>query len=271
MHHKETEINGRRVAYYGSEGKGRPVLFIHGNSMSGLCFEGQLESPLGRQYRLVALDLPGHGSSAPAPDPRSACTLPAYATLVSGFAGKLGIADALLVGWSLGGHVLLEAISSLPESPGLMIFGAPPVGNPMAADAFIPHPLMPLLFKNDLTGEEAAAISAAFLKPGGRTPDFMQNDMRRTDGRVRESLGLSIAEGNYSDEVAIVANLDKPLAVVHGESDSLVSLSYLGALSIPALWRSEIQIVPDAGHSPHWEQPEKFNSLLTEFISEISL
>lgn len=268
MHHHETEINGQRVAYYESEGKGRPVLFIHGNSMSALSFEKQLNSPLGEKYRLVALDLPGHGRSAPAQDPKSACTLPAYGAIVCEFAKSLEIADALLVGWSLGGHVLLEAIGSLQESIGLMIFGAPPVGKPMAADAFIPNPLMPLLFKNDLSGEEAVAVTAAFFKPGSNIPTFFIEDMRRTDGRAREALALSLGEGNYTNEVTVVVDLSKPLAVIHSENESLVSLSYLKGLSIPTLWRGEIQIIPDAGHTPHWEQPELFNNLLMEFITD---
>ena len=38
MAHKEVVINGQKLAYYESDGINNPVLFIHGNSMSGLCF-----------------------------------------------------------------------------------------------------------------------------------------------------------------------------------------------------------------------------------------
>lgn len=268
MNHKEVEINGQRIAYRESAGTGQPVLFIHGNSMSGRSFERQLENLLGEQYRLVALDLPGHGESGPAPDPKSAYTLPGYAAVVSGFAKILEINDAVLVGWSLGGHVLLEASGQLPESAGLMIFGTPPAGKPVAADAFMPNPLLPLMFKSALSDEEAAAATAGFFRPDSRIPPFSIEDMRRTDGKAREALGLSVAEGNYTDEVTVVATLTTPLAVVHGEMESVASLSYLKGLDIPTLWRNEIQIIPDAGHTPHWEQPELFNSLLREFICD---
>lgn len=110
-------------------------------------------------------------------------------------------------------------------------------------------------------------MTTGFFKPGGQIPRFFFDNMRRTDGRAREALGVSIGEGNYSDEVAVVANLDKPLAIVHGEHESVANLSYLKNLTIPTRWRNKIQIIPDAGHTPQWEQPEVFNNLLMEFLS----
>ena len=271
MNYKEIDINGQKIAYHESMGKGHPVLFVHGNSMSGLSFEKQINSTLGGQYRLVTLDLPGHGRSEPAQDPKSAYTLPGYAAVVSEFAKRLAIDNALLVGCSLGGHVLIEASGQLPDSAGFMICGTPPVGKPMTADAFIPNPLLPLLFKSDLSDEEIVALTAGFFRPGGRIPQFFIEDMRRTDGRAREALGMSVGEGNYTDEVVVVVNLDKPLAIVHGEKETVVSLSYLKSLTIPTLWRGDVQIIPDVGHTPHWEQPEIFNSLLKEFILDCNL
>jgi pimeloyl-ACP methyl ester carboxylesterase len=149
-----------------------------------------------------------------------------------------------------------------------MIFGAPPIGKPMAADAFLPNPLFPLVFKNALSNEEAVSLTASFFKPGTRIPEFFVEDMRRADGRARETLGVSAGEGNYADEVKVVVELKKPLAIVHGEKDPLANISYIRGLNMPTLWRGSIQIIPDAGHSPHWEQPEMFNSLLAEFVKD---
>ena len=268
MFHREITINGQMVAYYESRGNGAPVLFVHGNSMSGRSFEKQFNSILGETYRLIAIDLPGHGQSQPAQDFNSGYTLPGYAAIVATFVTMLEIDDATLVGWSLGGHVLLETSDYLPEATGLMIFGTPPAGKPIAAEAFIPDPLFPLSFKSDLTEKEMVAVTAGFFRSGCEVPTFAIEDMKRSDGRAREALGLSVAEANYADEVAVVANFNKPLAIVHGENESVANLSYLKSLAIPTLWRDEIQIIPNAGHTPQWEQPEMFNSLLMEFIEE---
>lgn len=270
MDHKFIEINGQQLAYYESAGQGQPVLFLHGNSMSSLCFERQIKSPLGESYRLVALDLPGHGRSAPAADPHSAYSLPAYAELVSQFAQRLGLEHAVLVGWSLGGHILLEALVRLPKAAGLMIFATPPVGKPMAAEAFLPHPIIPLLFTRALSAAEANVVIAAFLGSGSPVPQFFSQDLQRTDGRAREALGLSIGQGNYADEIGIVTDLARPLAILHGELDPLVNLSYIKSLTIPTLWQGEIQVFPETGHAPHWEQADRFNHTLLAFIESVS-
>jgi pimeloyl-ACP methyl ester carboxylesterase len=43
--------------------RGRPILFVHGNSQSWLTWRRQIASDLANDYRLVALDLRGHGQS----------------------------------------------------------------------------------------------------------------------------------------------------------------------------------------------------------------
>lgn len=268
MRHKEIEVQGQRVAYSESNGTGSPVLLLHGNSLSSLAFARQFASPLGKEYRLVALDLPGHGRSAPAHDPRTTCTLPGYAEIVAAFVKALALDRAVLVGWSLGGHVLLEASGQLQNSPGLMLFGTPPVGKPMAGEAFLPHPAMGLVFTSDLSAAEAEMVTAAFFKPGSEIPPFFSEDIQRTDGRAREALRISIGEGRYADEVKIVATLKKPLAIVHGAEDPLINLSYIKGITMPTLWRGEIQMIPGAGHTPQWEQPESFNRLLRKFIED---
>lgn len=268
MQHKEIELQGQRIAYYESDGKGVPILFLHGNSMSSLAFARQFASPLGKKHRLVALDLPGHGRSAPAQNPKATYTVPGYAEIVADFVKTLALDRAVLVGWSLGGHILLEASEQLQNTPGLMLFGTPPVGKPMAAEAFHPHPAMGLVFTRDLSAAEAEAVATAFINPGSEIPPFFPEDIQRTDGRAREALGISVWEGRYTDELKVVANLKKPLAMVHGPNDPLINLSYLKGIHLPTLWRDEIQIILEAGHTPQWEQPEQFNRLLMEFVED---
>lgn len=271
MQHKQIELHGQSIAYYESSGTGQPILLIHGNSLSGACFQKQLESPLGEQYRLIALDLQGHGRSSPAQSPETTYTLPGYAELIHNFTKALGIENALLVGWSLGGHILLEAANLLDKAAGFMVFGAPPIGKPMAGDAFKPNPLFHCLFEQDLSDEDAAAVAAGFFTPCMQPPDLLVEDMLRTDGRARAALWQSVVEGNYADEVALVTDLAKPLAIVHGEDDQLVNLAYIKGLNIPTLWRGSVQVVANAGHAPHWEQPERFNHLLEEFVEECTV
>jgi pimeloyl-ACP methyl ester carboxylesterase len=69
--------------------------------------------------------------------------------------------------------------------------------------------------------------------------------------------------------VAVVAALDKPLAILHGEREQLVSLDYLGKLNAPTLWRGTVQVIPAAGHAPQEETPDELAGPLDQFISEL--
>jgi pimeloyl-ACP methyl ester carboxylesterase len=78
----------------------------------------------------------------------------------------------------------------------------------------------------------------------------------------------SIQLGQYRDDLEVVAHLQKPLAVVHGEEDQIVNEAYISKLAMPTLWCGELQIIKGAGHAPNWEQPEQFNAVLEHFIQD---
>ena len=94
-------------------------------------------------------------------------------------------------------------------------------------------------------------------------------DILATDGAAREGLAASISEGRFADQVAIAAGLRQPLAILHGSGEQLVNLDYLRTLTIPALWRGEVQLIPGAGHAAHQEAPERFTALLTDFSGDL--
>ncbi len=270
MQTQTLHVNGQAVAVTTTAGSGPAVLLIHGNSASSRSFLHQLNSPLGERYRLVALDLPGHGQSADAAHPQSVYTLPGYAQVVTAVVNQLALERVILVGWSLGGHIALEAEPLLPQVAGVLIFGTPPLAFPPAmAEAFLPHPAMGAAFQEALTDAEMDGYVQAFFKPGATAlPEAFRADVRRTDGRARATMAASIQPNGYRDEVELVARLTKPLAVIQGEQEQLINLAYLQSLPMPTLWRKAVQVIPAAGHAPHWEQPEQFNTLLEAFIQE---
>ena len=107
MKTQKIEAPNGAIAVHESAGQGPPVVLIHGNSSSSRAFSRQLEGPLGRRVRLVAVDLPGHGESDDAKD-LSAYSLPGHARAVRAVVEALDLHEARFVGWSLGGHVTLE-------------------------------------------------------------------------------------------------------------------------------------------------------------------
>ena len=263
-------VETQPVAYMCSEGGGRAVVLVHGNSSSSQTWRPLLAGPFGKRHRCLALDLPGHGRSAPAVD-RAAYSLPGYAATLAGFCRQLDAADAVIVGWSLGGHIAIEAAPHLPDAAGFLVYGTPPVATAaQMPEAFLPNPALNVGFTAEVSRDDAAAFAASFVAPGSALAlDGFVTDILRTDGAAREALFASVGEGRFADEVAIVAELGRPLAVLQGEQEQLISLDYLTKLTIPSLWRGAVQVVPGTGHAPHLEAPEEFTSLLEQFIADV--
>jgi pimeloyl-ACP methyl ester carboxylesterase len=264
------EAGGQQTASTETEGDGRAVILVHGNSSSSGTWQQLLARPFGRRYRCLALDLPGHGQSARARRPDT-YSLPGYAAILTEFAGTLGAGDAVIVGWSLGGHIALEAAPALPDAAGFVVFGAPPVASAdQLGVAFLPNPAMNTGFTAEVSPQEARNYAASFVAPGSGLPlDAFVEDILATDGSARTGLLASISAGQFADELAIVAALRQPLAIVHGVGEQLVSLDYLRTVTAPGLWRGDVQLIGGAGHAPQQENPDAFASVLEQFIADL--
>ncbi len=131
-----------RIPIYKSIGtKGPSVLFIHGNSSSSRAFHKQINSELGRTYKLFFLDLPGHGLASKV-DLNQIMPMLENSNLPAGFkeyqdgvpeavkqvANDPDIQAQIIVGWSLGGHVALKAhsLGYLPLVKKIFIYGTAP-------------------------------------------------------------------------------------------------------------------------------------------------
>jgi pimeloyl-ACP methyl ester carboxylesterase len=267
---QQITVDGQRIAFAQSEGTERPVILVHGNSSSARTWAPVLAGPFGQRFRCLAFDLPGHGDSARAGDPAD-YSLPGYAAALTGFARATDATDAVIVGWSLGGHIAIEAAPALPAAPGFVVFGTPPVGSAdQLAEAFLPNPAMNVGFTAEVSADDARTFAGSFITAGSALPldDFVA-DILRTDGDARTGLLASVGAGRFTDQTAIVAALDRPLAILHGEGEQLVSLDYINKLTMPTLWRGAVQLIPDAGHAPHQEAPEAFTALVADFIADL--
>ena len=268
--HRILHIDGDEVAVRDSGGDGRPIVLLHGNSLSSRSFQPQFDGPLGATMRLLAIDFPGHGKSAKPSAPIDVYSIPGLARVVLKAVERLDVSDAVFLGWSLGGHVLLEASGELPDAAGFGIFGAPPLRFPLDMDgAFHPHPVLADLWVADLSDEQIAARVASMMCPDASLPREFLDDVTQSDPRFRTEFPASLASVGFADEVRIVEDIGRPLLVLHGALDQIVRLDYLQGLDLPSLWRGQIQVIPNAAHAVHWEAPGLFDAVVREFVDDI--
>ena len=97
------------VREWGEPG-GPPILFIHGWSQCHLCWKPQYESSLAQEFRLVALDLRGHGMSDAPLESAHYTEGQFWADDIAAVIDGLELEHPVLVGWSYGGFVICDYI-----------------------------------------------------------------------------------------------------------------------------------------------------------------
>jgi pimeloyl-ACP methyl ester carboxylesterase len=90
---QQVTVDGQQIAFTQSPGDGHAVIFVHGNSSSARTWQAVMTGPFGQRFRCLALNLPGHGSSAPATI-RENYSMPGYAAVFVGFAKACSLASA---------------------------------------------------------------------------------------------------------------------------------------------------------------------------------
>ncbi|EAQ37441.1 alpha/beta hydrolase fold protein [Nitrobacter sp. Nb-311A] len=258
-----------RVAFLESSGSGTPVVFIHGNSTCRDVFRYQFETALATTQHIIAIDLPGHGQSDDALDPRQAYTIPGYAATLIEALRSLNVTRAALVGWSLGGHISLEMIGQGFEAVGAMIVGAPPVKPGILGmfRGFQPQLDLLLATKRTLNARDISRFARVCV--GEKHAAQLHDTIARTDRRARQILGRGLRAGLGVDQRWIVENLPTPIAVVNGSEEPFARLDYVAGISYESLWDQRCHIIDGVGHAPFLEAPERFNPLLFRFLNDI--
>ncbi len=265
------EIAGQQIAFYESAGKGETVLMVHGNSSNAGNFKNQLFSELGEKYHLVAFDFPGCGNSAFSDEPEKIYGINGLAEILLEVIHSLGN-DCWIVGHSLGANVaLLAAQKNISLIKGFFLSGLLLVDKPEElANAALPNPFLPLFFQENLTTQEMQSLAeAGFYNQNHEAIKNVIDGLTITDPLLRKGIAASVADPQfYPGHKQFLNSLKLPVALVEGRYDAFINQDYLVKQKFSVLWREELQLIDNAGHYPHLENPVDINQLLEQFISE---
>lgn len=261
------------IALIDTGGRGPVVLMIHGNSCCKEVWQKQYAGEFPRRYRMIAIDLPGHGASSDAANPAEVYSMPGYARTVMAVLGALGVDKAAMVGWSLGGHIGIEMMHRFPGMVGLLMIGTPPVSNtsPEAVMAgFHMTDATALVGQEELSAAEAEEFARGCMGYEVPLERFVLDAVRRTDGRARALMLADFLAGNGVDQRSAVETSRVPIAIVNGAAEPFINNDYIRGVRFGNLWSGGLHLIAGAGHAPFWSAQAEFDAILERFLADVS-
>lgn len=269
---KFAEVDGIRF-HYRDVGTGPTLLLIHGQSANLFTWEGWAKE-LSDDFRIISIDLPGHGLTGP--DPQLRYSWQGLADLVDKFANHLGIDRFSIAGNSLGGAValrytlshpqkidnlvLLSSIGYRPQEPAALVFrmlSMPIVGHLLNATTtkwFIRTGLQMAYGNRDkLTEENVVRYRKMVLREGNRRAS-------------RKTLQSSLRPGAFESLAELVPKIDAPTLILWGADDAF-SLPKYARWFDEALPNSTLHMFAGVGHMPMEEAPHETTQQVREFLA----
>jgi pimeloyl-ACP methyl ester carboxylesterase len=238
------------------DGEGPPILFLH--SAQGFVPEHPYVPLLAARHRLIAPSHPGFGKSSLTD---WIDTVDDIAYIYLELMDRLGLAQADVIGCSIGGWIAAELATKSPERVRRLVLVGPvgvktgPVDRLDIPDIFaIPQSEM----------ERRLFHDPARMR---LDPSRMTDEQLAIAARNRETLALLVWEP-YMHDPKLCHRLHRvtaPTLFLRGESDGLVSAEYLAAYA-RLLPNARTATIVAAGHAPHVEQPDAFAASVLQFL-----
>ncbi|MEM6582664.1 MAG: alpha/beta hydrolase [Pseudomonadota bacterium] len=252
--------------------KGDEILLVHGFSQSHLSWAPQYEAAELQGFRMVVIDLRGHGSSARPQTAEYYNNSDVWADDVHAVISAKKMQSPVIVGWSYGGFVISDYVRKYGDKAlgGIVFVGAATqLGTEIAgghlgpAGEWFPRMMDP---RQEVNIEGTQGFLEACIEGDWPQEDFVEalafNMM--VSPAVRVAMLSRVIDGDDA-----LAAISKPALLIHGEEDEVVlpaSSRYI-AERVPHARQS---YYPETGHNPFYEEPARFNQELAAFVSGVN-
>jgi pimeloyl-ACP methyl ester carboxylesterase len=257
-------LNGIIVSY-NDEGQGSPIVLLHGFCGSKGYWDNVIFK-LSEQFRVITLDLPGHGESA---NLEGNATIEEIADHIKELLDYLKVTKVTMFGHSLGGYITL----AFAEKFGQMLNGFSLVHSTAFPDS-----------EEAKKGREAGVekvkkegISAFIdgLIPKLFSPDNLEKN--ENDIQTAKKIGYStstegamktlIAMKNRPNRNSVLEQAELPVLLIAGEKDQIIPSEKTFSVS-----KSTIKqvLVKDSGHMSMYENPSELINKMMEYLNSLN-
>jgi non-heme chloroperoxidase len=243
---------------------GPEILFITGFSQSHLSWLKQVNSGLAETFRMITYDPRGHGESAKPTAPEYYAQAERWAAEVDAVMRAAHLRRPVVVGWSNGGYILWVYLSVYGDAALSGVNFVDAVTSPRA-EFYGPGVASVAAMRGDDLAANIAATRAFVRACTAQPLPSDEFELWLAFNMVVPSYVRRAMAGSAYPPEAALSGLRVPVLVTHGLGDTGI---------LPAIARYVVDIVPGAraslyegvGHSPFWEDPDRFNRELSEFV-----
>lgn len=274
---KHLKVDDEVTIAYMDEGQGEPIVLIHGLGSYAPAWKKNIEA-LKKTHRCIAIDLPGYGKSSKGNYEGS---MTFYADIVKKISDKLGLEKVTLAGHSMGGQISIMAALAYPELVDKLILISPAGFETFTAgqkqwfrEVLTPRSVM-------LTPVDAVVSNIGYnFYKFPNDAQFMIDD--RIAMRTAKDFDLychqivKSVKGMVDQPVnEYLERLELPVLVIFGAQDNLIPNRFLNPgktedvanVGVSRMKNARLEMIEKAGHFVHFEQAQKVNVLLSEFLN----
>ena len=261
---KVTLASGLRLSYAEHGAPSGPVaLLLPGPTDSWRSYEPVLDR-LTPRVRAIALSQRGHGDSD---KPEGGYQIDDFAADVVQFLDALGIDQAVLTGHSASCLTARRVAMDHPGRVAGLILEASPtsLGSDVAFQGFVNSVVLNL--KDPISRDFARSfvVDTSSEDVAREVIDQFVDELLKVPARVWQAMFAGLLK---YDDVAELTRITAPTLLVWGDADGLVSrtMQEILAIRIPT---AEMTVYSGAGHTPRWDDPQRFSEDVSAFVEEL--